>query len=46
MGNATGSFGLLSKKWRGLLGEASKEDELKQSSQFQNEDHVEVIDSS
>ena len=26
-----------------LLGEASKEDELKQSSQFQNEDHAEVI---
>ena len=29
-----------------LLGEASREDELKQSSQFQNEDHVLVIDSS
>ena len=29
-----------------LLGEASREDELKQSPQFQNEDHVEVIDSS
>ena len=26
-----------------LLREASKEDELKQSSQFQNEDHVKVI---
>ena len=42
----TGSFGFLQKKWRGLLGEASKEDELKQSSQFQDEDHAEVIDSS
>ena len=29
-----------------LLGEASKEDKLKQRSQFQNEDHAEVIDSS
>ena len=29
-----------------LLGEASREDELKQSSQFQNEDHAEVIDCS
>ena len=26
-----------------LLGKASKEDELKQSSQFQNEDHMLVI---
>ena len=29
-----------------LLGEASREDELKRSSQFQNEDHVQVIGSS